>query len=381
MFSKKWRRIVLLSSTGLVFGALHGRAQTAMTTTRITAPNSILRRVGSIAMRGVEGRFDHFAVDTKTGRAFVSELENQSLDVIDIVHRKRLHQITGLREPQGILYLPSKNRLFVASRGDGTVRSFDAHNWSETSWVDIGRNADNIRLDSSTNTLYVGSNGEPGSGLLTSIDVASLLPLGEGGKLAAPRSPADLLPQSARQADIQSEIAFESHPESFQIDAAHHRVFVNVPDGHYVAVVQTSPPNAKTKELRIVAKWPVPFQKNFAMSFDASASRLYVVCRKPARLLTYDTRTGKLISQTPCVGDSDDIYLDSAKRRLYIIGGEGAIDIFQAPKNAPARLLERVPTAPKARTGVWIPSLRLVVVAVPHWKNQAAHLLLFRIAR
>ena len=372
MFIQKWRRAVVISSTGLAFCALSGRGETQPSAQRARFPIPILQRVGAIALPDVQGRLDHFALDEKNGRVFVSELENQSLDVVDIVHRKRLHRISGLREPQGVLFLAAKNRLLVASRGDGTVRSFSTRNWSETSWVDLGRNADNIRLNSATNTLYVGSNGEPGNGFLTSIDVASLLPTSEGGKLAAPRSPADLLQNSARLADIKAQIELESHPESFQIDAAHNRVFVNVPDGHYVAVVQTP-------SLKIVAKWPVPFQKNFAMAFDAKASRLYVVCRKPAMLLAYDTKTGKLLSQTPCVGDADDIYVDSARRQLYIIGGQGAIDVFQTPPGKPERLLARIPTAPRARTGVWIPSLRLLVVAAPRWKNQAAQLLLFRI--
>jgi hypothetical protein len=181
-----------------------------------------LVQVGSIPLKGVEGRLDHLTYDTRSQRLFVAALENHSVEVVDLARRRRVHQITGISEPQGLLIIPEKNRLLVCSRGDGTCRSFDATTFQEGPWVDLGRNADNVRFDPDAQTIYVGSGGEPGNGLLSGIDLASLLPAAQGGQPAPPHSPADFLLDRPRQADPKMEIQLPAHPESFQLDPANH---------------------------------------------------------------------------------------------------------------------------------------------------------------
>lgn len=194
--------------------------------------------LASIPLARVEGRFDHLTFDPRTQRLFVAALENHSIEVIGLAKRRRVHQITGIREPQGLLCIPEKNRLLVCSRGDGTCRSFDATTFEEGAWIDLGRNADNIRFDPEAQMVYVGSGGEPGSGLLSAIDLVSLLPVPQGGVPAPPHSPADFLSSRPRQADARMEIQFPSHPESFQVDPVHRRLLVNLPDERTVAILQ-----------------------------------------------------------------------------------------------------------------------------------------------
>jgi hypothetical protein len=211
------------------------------TSRRAIAAGEYLVQVGSIPLAGVEGRLDHLAFDPSTHRLFVAALENHSVEVLDLAGKKRVHQITGISEPQGLLYVPEHKRLLVCSRGDGTCRSFDADNFTEGPWVDLGRNADNIRFDAAAQVVYVGSAGEPGTGLMSAIDLVSLLPAEAGGKPAEPRSPADFLLDRPRQAEPKMEIPLSSHPESFQLDMANHRMFVNVPDAHQVVVLEIGP--------------------------------------------------------------------------------------------------------------------------------------------
>jgi hypothetical protein len=334
-----------------------------------------LVQVAAISLKGVEGRLDHLAFDSRSQRLFVAALENHSVEVVDLARRRRVHTIAGINEPQGLLCLPGKNRLLVCSRGDGTCRSFDATTLAEGPWSDLGRNADNVRFDPGAQVIYVGSGGEPGNGLLSAFDLVSLLPPGQGGQPAPPRSPADFRPDRPRQADSQTEIQLPAHPESFQLDPRNHRLFVNLPDEHEITVVQSG-----TNGLTKVAAWPVAIgEKNFPMALDATSSRLFVACRKPALLAVYDTRAGTLLSQNPCVGDADDMFLDAALKRLYVIGGEGAVDVFQTSETSrePKRLARR-PTAPRARTGLFIPELRMLAVAAPHTRNDPASVLLFQ---
>jgi hypothetical protein len=239
----------------------------------------------------------------------------------------------------------------------------------------LGRNADNVRFDPEAQIIYVGSGGEPGNGLLSAIDLASLLPAGQGGQPAPPHSPADLLLDRPRQADPRMEIQLPAHPESFQLDQANHRLLVNVPDEHEIVVLQVGA-NSLTK----AGAWPVTAgEKNFPMALDAASARLFIACRKPPLLAIYDTAAAALLSQTPCVGDADDLFYDAKLKRVYVIGGEGYVDVFQRSNTSQeVTRLAHLPTVPRARTGLFIPDLQMLAVAVPHTKNGPAGVLLFQ---
>jgi len=341
----------------------------------LTAAGEPLIPIGSIPLKGVEGRLDHLTFDTRSQRLFVAALENHTVEVLDLPRRRRIHQITGISEPQGLLCVPEKNRLLVCSRGDGTCRSFDATTFQEGPWIDLGRNADNLRFDPDAQTIYVGSGGEPGNGLLSAIHLLSLVPAAQGGQPAPPHSPADFLLNRPRQADPRTETPLASHPESFQLDRTNRRLLVNVPDEHQIAVLQIG-----TDTLTNASSWPVTIgEKNFPMTLDPASARLYIACRKPPLLAVYNTRTGALVSQTPCVGDADDMFYDAKLSRVYVIGGEGFVDVFQVSNTSQeTALLARVPTAPRARTGLHIPALRMLTVVAPHTTNRPAAVLLFQ---
>jgi hypothetical protein len=334
-----------------------------------------LVQIGSIPLKGVEGRLDHLTVDIRSQRLFVSALENHSVEVVDLAKRRRVHRLTGICEPQGLLFLPERNRLLVCSRGDGTCRSFDATNFREGPWIDLGRNADNIRFDPEAQLIYVGSGGEPGTGLLSAIALVSLLPESQGGQPAPPHSPADFLLDRPRQADPRMEIQLPAHPESFQLDSTRRRLLVNVPDAQTITVLQIG-----TNRFTQIAAWPVTIGKrNFPMALDAASARLFIACRNPSRLGVYDSGTGNLLSQTPCVGDADDMFFDAKLNRLYVIGGEGFVDVLQVShaSREPVRLAH-LPTVPRARTGLFIPDLGMLTIAVPHTANRPAAVLLFQ---
>jgi hypothetical protein len=346
--------------------------------TQFTTAGEPLVRIGSIPLKGVEGRLDHLTYDTRSQRLFVAALENHSVEVVDLVRRRRVHQIIGISEPQGLLCVPEQNRLLVCSRGDGTCRSFDATTFQEGPWIDLGRNADNVRFDAAGQVVYVGSGGEPGNGLLSAINLISLFPAAQGGQPALPHSPADFLMDRSRQADPKTEIQLPAHPESFQLDPANHRVLANIPDERIIAVLQIG-----TNGLTNAAAWPVAVgEKNFPMALDAASARLFIACRKPPRLAVYDSRAGSLLSQTLCVGDADDLFYEAKLKRVYVIGGEGFVDVFQVPDAAqePTRLLH-LPTATRARSGLFIPDLGLLAIAAPHTTKGPAAVLLYQTRR
>ena len=129
--------------------------------------NAPLKMSQTIPLPGVEGRIDHMSVDVKGQRLFVAALGNNTVEVVDLAQGKRSRSITGLKEPQGIVYIPTLDQVVVANGADGTVRTFDARSFTTISSLDLGDDADNVRYDSTVGRLVVGY----GDGALGMIDL------------------------------------------------------------------------------------------------------------------------------------------------------------------------------------------------------------------
>ena len=293
-----------------------------------------------IELPGVNGRIDHLAVDTKGRRLFVAALGNNTIEVLDVQAAKRVHTIAGLAEPQGLLFEPSTNRLFAASAGDGTTKVFDGANFQLLNTAKLSSDADNVRYDSRGSRVVVGY----GDGALALLDA-------DGKKTG--------------------EIAIDAHPESFQIEPSGIRVFVNVPNRSEIEVADLS-------NKSVLAKWPVRMgSKNYPMALDLSHRRLLIGCRAPARMLVFDTESGKQTASVEIVGDTDDLFYDSSNARVYVIGGQGFIDILEQNDPDHYSRLERVPTAAGARTGLFVGVWRTLFVAVPHRGAQRSEIIAY----
>src|SRR5947209_612398 len=132
----------------------------------VAAETNTLQLEAKIPLGNVAGRIDHMAYDAARIRLFVAELGNNSVGVVDIETRKVLHRILGLKEPQGVAYLASRDLLYVANGGDGMVRIYRGSDFSPAANIPLGSDADNIRLDPAANRVVVGY----GKGALAIID-------------------------------------------------------------------------------------------------------------------------------------------------------------------------------------------------------------------
>jgi hypothetical protein len=301
-----------------------------------------LRQIQVIPMPGVEGRIDHLAVDLEGRRLFVAALENKTVEVLDLAAGKVVARIKDLPEPQGIAYLADLGRLCVACGGDGSCRFFDGKSLAPLKSIEFGDDADNLRYDRTARRLYVGF----GAGAIGTMDAVAMTKLGEA-KLKA-------------------------HPESFQMEARGSRIFVNVPNAREIAVVDR-------EKMAVVADWLVrEAAANFPMALDEANRRLFLGCRKPARILVLNTESGAVVREIECAGDLDDIFHDAKRKRLYAAGGEGAIDVFDARESNRFDRLARIPTSPGARTALFAPDLDLLLLAVPHRGSQGAEIRVFR---
>src|SRR4051794_14306952 len=74
-----------------------------------------LTLTAKIIMPEVRGRIDHISYDPVNHLAFIAALGNNTVEVININTKQIVHTITDLREPQGIVYIPSLKKLVVAN--------------------------------------------------------------------------------------------------------------------------------------------------------------------------------------------------------------------------------------------------------------------------
>jgi hypothetical protein len=142
---------------------------------------------------------------------------------------------------------------------------------------------------------------------------------------------------------LDEEYKLGGESESFQLDRMGPNIYVDVPDLKEIVVV-----NRTTKEIR---HWSLSgVEHNFPMALDEANHRLFVGVHVPPRLAVFDTGSGKLVAAVPSVQDSDDLYFDSDRKRIYMPGGEGFIAAFQMTDPDHYRLLAKVPTAIGAKT-------------------------------
>jgi len=298
--------------------------------------SNLLIQVQTIPLNGVEGRIDHFGLDAKGKRLFVSALGNNTVEVVDLAAGKVTQQIRKLRAPQGIGFSPESNRLAVANAQDGSCRFYDGTSLQQTATIELKDDADNVRYDNVSRRFWIGY----GEGGLAAIDAGS-------GK---------------RVADVK----LDAHPESFQLETKGKRIFVNVPNAGYVAVIDRV---AGT----VIEKIPLKEARaNFPMALDEADHRMFIGCRSPAKLLVLDTETGKTVAALDIVGDTDDLFYDAANKRVYVSGGEGAVTVISQTNPNTYNVAGQVATAPGARTSFFVHGTGTLYVAVPHQGEQKA---------
>src|SRR3954453_6222731 len=143
-------RAMMIALTGtLVLLAAQDRAVTQGET-------PALKLEAKIPIGNVSGRIDHMAVDLARQRLFIAELGNNTVGIVDLNSRNVIRTMTGLKEPQGVAYLPSTDTLYIASGGGGSVRQFRGGEISAAGQISLGDDADNIRLDIAANRIVVG---------------------------------------------------------------------------------------------------------------------------------------------------------------------------------------------------------------------------------
>src|ERR1700676_2288022 len=303
-----------------------------------------VREVQEIPLPGVQGRLDHFTIDAKRKRVIFSGLGNNSVQVVDVFAGRMIHQIDGLAEPQGTLYLAEWDKLFVANSANGHVSVYDGAKFTLLDTIDFGEGSDpdNLRYDAVAKKIYLGY----GDGAIAVIDPAT-------------------------DKRLPTEYKLEGHPEGFQLETKGPRIFVNVADAKNVQVI-----NRQTGKM---TTWSLPsgHSANFPMVLDEANRRVFFGTRKPSPLPVLDMDSGKVVTSLPTAGDMDDMFYDVDRKRIYVAGGEGYLSVVQQVDADHYKDMGKFATALGTRTGVWYAKRDRLYIAAPPSGVLGARLLVF----
>jgi DNA-binding beta-propeller fold protein YncE len=297
----------------------------------------LLKLVATTPLPGFSGDFDHFGVDLKGHRLFLTAEEHQSVEVFDLQTGKRIHSITGLEEPHALIYLPDSDRLIVTDGNEkaGMVRLVSGKDYKILDTIKLLPSVDAAVFNPVNKYYYVevgGGASQAKTHLLSIIDTKTFKHVGD---ITLPGN----------------------RSEAMAIDRAGKKLYVNLTGVDKVGVVDLD-------ARQMVAEWPVPdAHVENSMALDEPNHRLFVATRQPAKFFVYSTDTGRVVTVLPCAGVNDDMWFDAARKRIYVTGSD-TTSVFEQQDADHYRHLAEVPTGFRARTSVFVPSLNRLYVAV-----------------
>jgi DNA-binding beta-propeller fold protein YncE len=301
------------------------------------AADSPLRLLGRTDITGYEGDFDHFAADVAGNRLFLAGEEQGTVEVFDLRSGARLRTITGLESPHAIHYVAASNRLIVTDSGNSMTKILDTRSYAVTGTIELTPGADVMSYDPSTGHLWIVT----------------------GGKNAATRMDRTVLYElDARTGNRVGEVSFDSDfTEGVAAEQKGGRVFVNVAGKSEVAVV-----DKKTR--RIVATWPIAEgQNNAPIGLDEPRHQLFVVTRKPFKLVVLDTKTGRSVASFEAPQRTNELLFDRPHGRIYLTGDD-YVAVFKRSEAGDYKEIARVPSDKGAKTAIYVPEIHRLYVAV-----------------
>jgi DNA-binding beta-propeller fold protein YncE len=310
-----------------------------------------LQLLQTISMPDVKGRLDHMDVDVKGKRLFVAGLENGTLEVVDLQAGKRMRSIPGFKKPQGVLYIPELNKLFVASGDDGMLMVFRGDT------LDL---VDSIRL-------------EPGPNRVVYEQQTKLVYVGYGGKDAG-KDYGEVGVIDASDDKHIGDIKVVAHPSELLLSKSGTTLFVFVSIANKIQVVDTN-------KRQVLSTWDVSSQRPGDGAFDESTARLFIGTRTTPEMIAMDSKSGKEVAHLPTPDGMDGVYFDRVRRRVYVSGGRdmpaGFVYIYQERDADHYESIGKIPTRAGAGTSFWSPEFNRYYVAAPaNDKEEAAILVL-----
>ncbi|MBI3740220.1 MAG: hypothetical protein HY257_00495 [Chloroflexi bacterium] len=260
-----------------------------------------LRHLGYIDLpaNAQPGGFDHAAIHRASARLYVAHTCNDALDVIDCATDRYLHSIPNLTGVAGALVSDERNLVFTSNRGENSVGIFLPDDEKNLSKVTVGVRPNGLAYDPTRNLLLAANVGDPAISDSFSISIVDV----------SKRAMIASIPVPGRTRWT----IFDEQSDVF---------FVNIVDPAQIVIVNAKDPT------RIARVFEIPVAGPHGLDLDAEQHRLFCACDEK-KLLTADTRTGAVSTESDLSGAPDVIFFNAARKHLYVaIGDPGVIDVF-----------------------------------------------------
>jgi DNA-binding beta-propeller fold protein YncE len=298
------------------------------------APSAELELVQTIALKGKPGNLDHLAIDAKRQRLFVANKANNTLDIVDLKAGKLHEQKPNQTAIQGIAYAADLDRIFVGLGSNGLCNVFNGDTYKILKTIKFKDDADNVRYNPKTHLVYV-AHAENALGVI-----------------------------DAKTFALKADIKLPAPAEAFQMETKRPLMYLNNPSPSQVVVIDT-------EKNEVVKTYPVKMAGGgHPLALDEANHRVFVGCRKEPMIVVMDTETGKEISGVAIPEDTDDLFLDAKRKRLYAACAEGFLVVLKQVDADHLEVLEKIPTAKGARTCLYVPEPARLYLAVPRQEGK-----------
>lgn len=311
-----------------------------------------LRLAGSTPVPGYSGDFDHFDIDATGDRLFLAGEEGKTLEIFKLSTGERLAELKDVDTPHSLLWLPKSNELLVIDGEKGLV-------WRDGKTLKVKRTralgapgADSAAYDAGSGRLFVVTGGKDvpmKECFLNAVDPRT------GRTIWATRFDAD-------------------HVEALAVEVKGRRIFINVTDKNQLAVLDKNTGKVlKTIQVREA-------EQNAPIAMDERTHRLFVVTRKPGKLLVINADTLTTIAEFKAPERTDQVTWDPIHRQVYVTGGEGYVSVVQQVDADHYTDVQKVASGPGAKTAILTPKAdRLYVAQSPGESKILGKLLWFDI--
>ena len=311
-----------------------------------------LRLLGRTDLPSYEGDFDHFGVDVKGNRVFLAGEDGGTLEVFDLRSGAHLRTVTGMETPHAIHYEPKTNQLFVSNSGAGLSKVLDGKSYAVLDTIKLTPGADVMSYDASSRHLWFVTGGKNAPTKMTKTMVARV-DVDTGKQLG----------ETTFDTDFTEGIVAEQKGS---------RAFVNVAGKAEIAVLDK-------KTGKLLETWPVKEGKeNSQIDLDEKNNRLFVITRKPFKLVVVNTQTGQSVASFDAPGRTNGMMFDAANRRIYA-AGDDYVAVFRQRDADHYEEMARVPSEKGAKTAFLVPKLSRLYVAVGGSTQTKAGLLRYEV--
>ncbi len=342
---KRRKRVFFLSGVAVIV-LLSVLLYTQVAQTNPRPIGCALSETGRISLPNVAGRIDHMAFSAGLKLLVVAARNNNSLAIADTTSMKFERSLDSFSLPQWTAFVRGDNALVVTNGGNGTVSVMGTRDFAGLTHVDLASDADNLVVDPATSLLYVGYGTGDASGI-SAVNTTNWKVLWS--------------------------VPLIGHPEAMKVEENGTRLFVNVPAGNYVAVLNKT-------DGRNLANWPIINGTGvFAMTLDEAHNALFVASRSPSKLIMISTLTGAETAELSIPGDADDMFYDASNGCVFVSSGDGYITAVKEVVGKSLQLDQSLQTYQGGRTSLLDAKSGLYFLAVPASQNASAIVIVYRV--